>query len=105
MPSEDKAILFQVKNYHVASCGDPPEVRAEDANTYYGYFQNSLGEQIIFTCDRMMGTAEVRLGDAGWHNVYPVKDGMVIGVMLTTEERLWLKACWVGSRHFRKSEE
>ena len=86
--------LLIIRNHHTAACGDPPIVSSEAGNPYIGYFENSFGEQWIFTLDRESGKAVLRGGDVGWNTTYEVVDGCVAGLRLGKEEQPWLTACW-----------
>ena len=44
--------LLQIRNHHAVGSGDPPIVSGNDGNVYIGYFENTFGEQWIFTFDR-----------------------------------------------------
>ena len=88
--------LLTICNSHTAACGDPPEISSEAGNQYIGYFENSFGEQWIFTLDRESGRAVLRGGDVGWSTEYEVIDGRVAGLILGNDELLWLQACWSG---------
>lgn len=55
--------LLKIANHHAPSCGDPPIVEGITGNCYIGYFENSHGEQWIFTLDRATGKATLRGGD------------------------------------------
>jgi hypothetical protein len=86
--------LFQVRNVHDASCGEPPTITNEANKKYCGYFQNRFGEQWVFIYDPETKVGELRGGDIGWDTVVPVRDGKV-DVMLGKAESGWLLACWI----------
>jgi hypothetical protein len=86
--------FFTMSNVHVASCGEPPALSNDNPDYYHGYFENRHGEQWIFTYCRSKRKAEIRGGDADWASVYEVVDGKVEELVLSTDERLWLAACW-----------
>ncbi len=86
--------LLSVHNFHFADCGDPPIITSDDPKLYIGYFENSYGEQWVFTCNRESGDAELRGGDLGWNEIRSVVNGKVEGVQLAPPEQKWLKACW-----------
>jgi hypothetical protein len=86
--------LLRIHNRHTASCGDPPIVSNDDPDLYIGYFENAFGEQWIFTCNRKTRQAELRGGDAGWNEAYPVTDGKAQSLILGRKEASWLEACW-----------
>lgn len=89
--------LLKIRNHHTPMCGDPPIVDGEDKSIYIGYFENRHGEQWILTCDRTTGEAVLRGGDIGWNTAHPVIDGKAQGLVLNSEERDWLKACWAAA--------
>lgn len=91
------APLLQIRNHHTPACGNPPIVDGDADNTYVGYFENSFGEQWVFTRDRSSGVAILRGGDAGWNEQFEVTDGNS-DLVLTQEESLWLQACLQASR-------
>lgn len=86
--------LVRIWNHHTPDCGDPPIVDGDANNCYIGYFENSFGEQWVFTLDRETGKAVLRGGDVDWNTEYEVVDEVVPDLILGTEERLWLQACW-----------
>ena len=89
--------LFRVSNHHTAACGEPPALDGDAAGTYFGYFANEHGEQAIYSYDTKTGEATLRMGDAGWHDAYRVKDGRAEGLLLGTTEAMWLRACWLAT--------
>ena len=90
--------LLTLRNRHNPTCGDPPIVDDVTGDQYIGYFENSYGEQWIFTLNRESGRAVLRGGDVGWNNKYEVIDGRVDELVLNNEELLWLQACWFVAR-------
>jgi hypothetical protein len=82
-----------VYNQHAAPCGVPPHVLGGAGRGYVGYFENSFGEQWIFTFDRETQQGLLRGGDIGWDQVCEVTGGRA-DVRLGQEETLWLAACW-----------
>ena|SRR5438270_5659631 len=94
MMEEDNTPLFTVSNHHMPAAGTAPIVDGDEPNTYHGYFENAAGEQSIFIYRRDTGQAELWSGDAGWHRPFPVLNGQVEGLVLSTEERNWLQLCW-----------
>ncbi len=42
--------IFHVHNKQVAASGQPPHIDANTANRYHSYFENDMGEQLIFVC-------------------------------------------------------
>ena len=89
--------LFTVSNHHPAACCEPPAVDGNAAGTYVGYFGNEYGEQAVYTYDHETGAATLRMGDAGWHDGYRVKDGHAEGLVLSKTEAMWLRACWLAT--------
>jgi hypothetical protein len=87
--------FFAMRNIHGNDAGEPPIIRNDAAGKYYGYFENFYGEQWVFTYDRETKTAELRGGDAGWQNVFPVTEGRAHGVILGLNELQWLQTCWM----------
>ncbi len=88
----DEHIILQITNHHVPR-GTSPRIE-ERPGQYLGYFENEYSEQMIFVFDRGSGTGRLYAGDAGWETVYEVVDGVVRELILTSEEGLWLRACW-----------
>jgi hypothetical protein len=69
---------------------------------YIGYFENSFGEQWIFTFDRDTGIALLRGGDVQWSEIFDVTNGGTGDLMLGKDEQLWLRACWSASQKQRR---
>ena len=90
-------LLFAMQNRHSDSCGDPPRFSNEAPGKYYGYFENFFGEQWMFVYDRETKMGELRGGDAGWQNSFPVEEGRAEGVILDPDELQWLQACWTAA--------
>jgi len=86
--------LLTIENNHFDDCGKPPVVSPDD---YVGYFQNSFGEQWIFTFDRQTRTGTLYGGDIGWDEPCKVVGGLVMEVFLRQPEALWLQACWIAA--------
>jgi hypothetical protein len=89
--------LFKASNHHTASCGPSPTVDGDVPDAYYGYFANQHGEQSIYVYDEKTGEATVRMGDAGWDNVYPIVDGRAEGLIVNEAEATWIRACWLAT--------
>jgi hypothetical protein len=90
-----KPPIFSVTDHHVEDPKDPPpQVDDMAPGIYRGYFENEYGEQAIFLYDSATGTGTIRMGDAGWRNVYAVVDGRTPDLILNPNEALWLAACW-----------
>ena len=88
--------VLTIENAHVPECGPPPAIyhRAED-NLYVGYFANRYGEQWVVLIDPAAKMGVLRGGDIGWAEEVPLKDGHMGGdLILGTDERQWLDACW-----------
>lgn len=93
--------FFVMSNRHASSCGNPPFISSGEPNKYYGYYENEHGEQWVFIYNRQDGIAELRGGDVGWENVFRVKDGKVVELLLGKEEQMWLQACWKAATAFK----
>lgn len=89
--------LLKISNHHAPGCGDPPIVDGNPEDQYIGYFENSFGEQWVFTFDRKTGKAVLRGGDIGWNAPHAIFDGRTNGLTLNAEEQLWLNACWAAA--------
>ena len=85
--------ILAVYNNHSPSCGVPPIARNSE-ETYIGYFENTHGEQWIFTCNRKTKAAFLYGGDIDWSG-RQVVDGSVPGLPLSDEEANWLRTCWI----------
>jgi len=94
MKNQDDKPLFAVSNHHTGSCGQPPEINGDRSNCYHGYFENALGEQLVFVYHRDTGKADLWCGDAGWEKPFAVANGQPEGLILSPEEQTWLQACW-----------
>lgn len=86
--------FFLMQNNHTPASGTPPCFRNESPSLYCGYFENELGEQSVFVYDRESKKGELRGGDAGWQEVFPIIDGQPDKVGLRADESAWLKLCW-----------
>lgn len=89
----DKSVILQITNHHTPACGTPPRIE-ERPDQYLGYFENEFGEQMIFVFDRSTGTGLLYAGDAGWETPYEVVDGIAPELIMRSDEKLWLRACW-----------
>ena len=92
--SQEKRPLFSVSNRHVTDSGEPPFFDGDSRDTYFSYFANEYGEQLIFTYTYADQKATVYHGDAGWDHPVPVIDGEA-GLILSDAEKLWVRACWM----------
>lgn len=99
--SEEKANagrqLFSVSNHHTENCGEPPAIDGDAPGKYVGYFVNEHGEQAIYTYDFKTGEAALKMGDSGWQVAHPIVNGEADGLLLTTAELTWLRACWMAT--------
>ena len=94
----DKPILFSVRNKQSAASGEPPQIDANSPGRYHAYFENALGEQLIFVYDYEADTAMLYHGDLGWEYPQTVEEGGLLpDVVLDDAEMLWLRACWLAA--------
>ena len=93
MKQNDDKPLFTVSNQHTGSCGRPPAINGDGPNSYHGYFENTYGEQFVFVYNTETGKAELWCGDAGWEQPFAVVNGLPRGLILSSEEQIWLAAC------------
>jgi hypothetical protein len=94
--------FFVIRNNHSPDCGEPPTIGNDPPGKYLGYFENAYGEQWVFVYDQATGAAELRGGDAGWENSFPVEDGRVAGLVLNKHEVQWLQACWAAATDLKR---
>ena len=94
MTASDDQPLFTISNHHDVSCGQPPMVNGDTSNSYHGYFENLYGEQFVFVYNYDTNQGVLWCGDSGWERPYPVKDGRVRDLILSSEEQMWLQVCW-----------
>lgn len=93
-----KPILFSVRNKQSPACGEPPSIDGNTPNRYHAYFENDLGEQLIFVYDRETDTGTLYHGDLGWEHPQTVEEGgLVPNLVLDDAETLWLRACWLAA--------
>jgi len=85
--------LFVVSNHHAERAGRPPAIDGDRPGAYHGYFENRYGEQFVFIYQRDSGEGTLWGGDVGWEP-HSVVDGKVESLVLSSEERSWLQACW-----------
>jgi len=88
------SIIFTVSNHHSAACGRPPYVDGDIRKRYHGYYENEVGEQILFVYDRETQEGTLWMGDAGWERAYKVRDGKVPSLNMGQNEADWLMTCW-----------
>jgi hypothetical protein len=89
----DRPILFSVRNKQSAASGEPPCIDGNTPNRYHAYFENDLGEQLIFVYDRETDTGTLYHGDVGWEYPQTVEEGGLLpDVVLDDAEMLWLRA-------------
>jgi len=86
--------LLRIRNHDATARGELPVVAGDDPAVYIGYFENSHGEQWIFTYNRATKAAELRGGDTGWNSIFYVRGGKVAELILGRDEETWLMACW-----------
>ncbi len=86
--------IFQVSNHHHISAGRPPHLDDTTPNQYRGYFENEYGEQAIFIYDRTTSRGKLYMGDNGWETPYEMRDGEIVGLILSPLEQSWLRLCW-----------
>ena len=86
--------LLEIDNAHIADCGPPPSINAEDK--YIGYFENSVGEQWVFIGDRQTGKALIHGGDIGWEDGKSVSlECPCPDIILAEPEKTWVVSCFV----------
>lgn len=87
--------LFAMRNHHYETCGKPPFITDEgNPGKQFAYFENDLGEQLIFVYNARQKQGTLYHSDCGWDEVYHVVDGAVPGLVLSDVEKLWLITCW-----------
>lgn len=87
--------LFAMRNHHYETCGKPRFITDEgNSDKRFAYFENELGEQLIFVYDFEQERGTLYHGDCGWDEAYRVVDGAVPGLVLADVEKLWLVTCW-----------
>ena len=91
MANEEVTHLFSVPNHHFIGRGKPPKFNGDDPDSYYSYFENCHGEQLIFEFNRDSKQALLWHGDVDWEP-RQVVNGMV-NLILSEEEHMWLQAC------------
>ena len=90
--------ILTIPNYHVVSCGKPPELMA-GGSRYTAYFENDYGEQLVFRYDH-----KTRKGTL-WHGDYTCEEPVAVmgggtTMIMGEEEREWLRLVWrVATRH------
>lgn len=84
--------VLTVANRHIKGCGKPPELVA--GGKYVAYFENQLGEQLVFTYDWHKKEGKLWHGDVGWDQPIDVYGGSAIDTILSEEERTWLQLVW-----------
>ena len=87
---------MRLRNRHVPVAA----VIEERPGRYLAYFENRLGEQLVFVHDDGESDATVLLGDVGWEP-RRVSDGGgqpdVGDLILNDEERAFVNACWIAT--------
>jgi hypothetical protein len=100
-------VVVVVKNNHVKGCGDPPNLDSKDF-AHLSVFQNCYGEQMLFVREKKgdgLGECYVQMGDAGWADKWPVKDGMVQGLIVNQPEATFILACWQAATKYDSLRE
>ncbi len=95
--------VLTVPNKHVKSCGEPPELAG--GRNYTAYFENEYGEQLVFQYDRLSHKGTLLHGDMGWDDPREVHKGTILGVILSEEERKWLRLVWDTATRYPISKE
>lgn len=85
-------MIFAARNRHVESCGKPPEIAAGGAR-FTSYFENELGEQMIFVHEPGALAGVVYSGDCNWGKPITVPVVGLTGHSFTQAEGLWVAAC------------
>jgi len=85
--------VLTVHNRHIESCGPAPNLET-GGQWYTGYFENSLGEQLVFRYDRQEKKGLLWHGDFTWRHPVPVIDGSCPALILAADERQWLSLVW-----------
>ena len=87
--------LFAMHNHHYETCGKPTFITDEgNRGKRFAYFENDLGEQLLFVYDFTQKQGNLYHGDCGWETAYRVVDGAAPGLVLSHVEKLWLIVCW-----------
>jgi len=89
----EQAQVLTVINNHVEECGKPPGLTTGKGH-YTAYFENLEGEQLVFQYNRKEHKCVLWHGDLGWDKPQDVKDGIVPDIILSREEKIWLKLVW-----------
>jgi hypothetical protein len=111
LPLRRKAIImaqqpfFTIYNGHVEQAGTPPQLDSREPGTYFGYFENEHGEQWVFVYDHETERGVLQGGDAGWAEKFEVVDGTARNLILNSEERQWLLACWKAATAFKEARK
>lgn len=88
--------LLDLTDHHPA----PAPVIEQRPGRYIGYFENALGEQLVFVHDEGEADATLYLGDVDWEpRRVSDADGLpdVGDLILNREERAFLCACWIAT--------
>lgn len=88
--------VLHVRNYHVAGCGTPPNIkRSGESGLYVGYFEGLSGDQWTVEIDRQAATGTLRGGDIGWNERIQIADDRIdTDLIVNDDEFAWLAACW-----------
>ena len=84
--------VLTVPNHHIEACGKPPGLIASEV--YTAYFENDYGEQLVFTYDWKQRKGTLWHGDWSWERPIEVLAGGCPGMILSHEERVWLRLVW-----------
>jgi hypothetical protein len=94
--------LMCVANHHAALA---PAID-ERPGRYLGYFENKLGEQLVFVYDDGEPDATVFLGDVDWEPRRVTDAGGLPDaedLILNDEERAFVNACWIATAWRREA--
>jgi len=94
--------VLTIPNRHYECCGKPPELEA--SGCYTAYFENQYGEQIVFQYDYGMKQGKMWHGDWSWEHPLDVFAGIAPEIILSEEEREWLRLCWKTATEFEPEE-
>jgi hypothetical protein len=92
--------ILQIFNMHVDDC--EVQMTNKSSDTYIGYYATELGDQWIFTSNKITGEAVLTGGDTGWVQHVVSENGTVPDLVLSQDEMQWLKLCWNAATRFAK---
>jgi hypothetical protein len=90
-------LVLTVHNRHRGASGPAPNLETKD-HWYTAYFENGLGEQLVFQYDRIKKEGWLWHGDITWREPLKVKDGCCPTLILDVHERQWLSLVWQVAR-------